>query len=712
MRSLAAVAVLALTAQTAAAHDLRGYVSASGIEFIERQVPSYVPSRVNAPRIEKSFACMDAVQYNTVVDIDVQNLDISLPETDVLRVDLTLGVHATGNLDIDDPYVCAGFAACKDRLDLDSGRAIIDFAMSIEGGMPRVSLRNLELLISEEDIDVTISDCAIDGVANTMIGFAREWLLGYLLNKAEEMAEMNVGPMLEGMLAGFMRQELKLGSADVGVALEELSIDPSGLQLAIDVDAYNDLDPAECIGGADPGEPARHEGTPPNFSASMGAHLGLAVNFGLIDDVFYHVWRRGLTCLTGDHLEALGLHIDYEHISAMLPGFPAGTEFGLDIKLARPPRIVGRASSDASVGVVIEGLEVKIIGTLPDGSERAVGMSMDLEAAATVAVDPTTNALVLRMDSAEMKSMRFDQQGAAQLGFDPAQLRTVMNTMLVPTMLRKMGDMPMTGSMFAFGEYAIILRNLDTASEAYLTAEVDLFRAPADDTGVPDTAILESPAGLVSPATARVRVGGTDPEIPSELLRYEVVIDGVAQPLSPITAFAVGEAGVTRTYRVEVAAVDLSGNTDATPATLELTVDGIAPKVLIIGDRSKDQPEGGLVPLTWSSTDDTTPESALSTTLKVYRIVDPQDALSAELIEEIPLPVGATSAEVNVAQGNLYRVEVEVTDQAGNTSSSALLLDAGTGGCLCNAGGNPGDAVPMALAFFGLLLIGGRRRRA
>jgi MYXO-CTERM domain-containing protein len=443
----------------------------------------------------------------------------------------------------------------------------------------------------------------------------------------------------------------------------------------------------------------------------MGAHLGLAVNFGMIDDVLYQVWRGGLTCLTGDHLEALGIHLDFEHISALLPGFPAGTEFDLDIKLAQPPRIAGRTSDDASMAVSIEGLEVTVIGHLPDGTERAVGMSIDMDAAATVAIDPTTNALLVRLDGAEMKAMRFDQQAAATLGFDPAQLRQVMNNAMVPKLLEKLGDLPVTGSMFNFADYAIILRNLDTASEAYLVAEVDLFRAPANDSNAPDTAILSSPAGIASPATARVQVGGADPEIPSELLRYEVKIDGVARPLSPITQFTVGEVGQTRTYRVEVAAVDLNNNTDATPATLELTVDGIAPRVLILGERNISQAEGGLVDLSWTATDDTTPESALSTSLKVYRLVDKKDALSAELVEEIEVATGATSAQVDVATGELYRIEVEVTDQAGNTSSSSLLLDAGTGGCLCNAGGNPADAIPMALALIALMMMGRRRRR-
>lgn len=713
MRSLttATVALAALIGTgTAAAHDIRGYVSANGVEFLEAQAPTYVPSQFNAPRIEKSFACVDVVQSNTAVDLDIDNLDISMPQTNRLRVDLTLSVLANGQLDIDGPYACLGSAACTDTVRLDGGRAVLDFDIRVENGMPRVALANLDLQITEDDIDVTVSDCAISGVINTITGFAREWLLGYLLGKAEELAEQNVGPLLENVLAGFMNQDLKFGAADVAVALQDLTIDPTGLQLTVDVDAYNSLEPAECIGDYDPGEPKRHEGSAPNFNGAMSSHLGLAVNFGMLDDVLYHVWRRGLTCLTGDHLEALGIHIPYDHISAMLPGFPAGTEFNVDIKLTKPPRISGETSGDASMALSIEGLEVKLIGHLPDGTERAVGMGIDMDAAATVAIDPTTSALMVRLDGADMKAMRFDQQAAATLGFDPAQLRDMMNNAMVPKLLEKMGDLPVTGSMFNFADYAIILRNLDTASSAYLVAEVDLFRAPANDTNAPDTAILTSPAGIVSPTTARVTVGGTDPEIPSELLRYLVKIDGVARPLSPITAFTVGEPGQTKTYKVEVAAVDLNDNTDASPATLDLTVDGIAPSVLILGERNITQPEGGLLDLAWTAKDDTTPESALKTTLKIYHIKDKKDALSAELIDEVEVTNGSTTAQVDLATGALYRVEVEVTDQAGNTSSSSVLFDAGNGGCLCNAGGQPGDAIPFALAMMALFIMGRRRR--
>ena len=352
-KTIAAAAIIAVPALflgKADAHEVKGYVSASGVEFIEAQIPSYVPTSLTAPPISRDFACVTATQRNTNVDLQVLNLDLAMPGSDTLRVDLAMAVNAQGTLDIDNPYACLGSAVCSDELNIDSVRAVIDFDIRIENGQPAISLSTFDLQLDEDDIDVTLSDCAIDGVVNTIVGFAKGWILDYLEGKVEEMATTMVGPMLQDMVSGFMQHELSVGAADVAVSVNELDIQPNALQLAVDIDARSQIEAADCVGD-DPGEPQTIESTAANFASGMNAHLGLAVNFGLVNDVLYHVWRRGLTCLTGDHLEALGLHLDYDHISALLPGFPSGTELSLNLSLEAPPTIRGLASADAKVAV-------------------------------------------------------------------------------------------------------------------------------------------------------------------------------------------------------------------------------------------------------------------------------------------------------------------------------------------------------------------------
>ncbi len=703
------VAVPMLATGTANAHEVRGYVSASGVEFIEAQIPSYVPSQLIAPPLTESFACVSATQKNTNVDLQVLDLDLAMPGTDKIRVDITLAANAQGTLDIDGPYACLGSAVCSDEVDIDAVRAVLDFDVRIENGQPRISLAAFDLQLDEDDIDVTLSDCAIDGVVNTIVGFAKGWILGFMETKVEEMAVTTIGPMLQDMVVGFLQYDLSVGGTNVSVAVNDFIVEPNALTVGIDIDAQSQIEASDCVGG-DPGEPESVGDGGATFTAGMNAHLGLAVNFGLINDVLYHVWRQGMTCLSGDHLEALGLHLDYDHISALLPGFPSGTELKLNLKLDAPPSIRGLPSADAKVSVDLQGIEVEIVATLPDGSERILGIAIDANATGSVAIDPSTNSLLARLEQSEITRMDLDELAAAQLGFDSAQIITMMNTQVMPSMLAKMGDLPVTGSMFNFADYAIILRGLETSSESFLQAEIDLFRAPANDVGAPNTTIVGSPSGIVSPLDAKIRVGGTDQEIPSELLRYKVTVDGVERPLSPMTLFSVGEVGVTRDYAIEVASVDLNGNEDPTPATLQLTIDGIAPTVLVAGERTQLLDAAGPVNLAWTATDDLTSVERLLTSVKVYRLKDPTDPVTAELVEERTLRTGESNATVKVGSGAVYRVEVNVTDEAGNTATSAMLLDV-SGGCGCRAASSPTGAAPIILAFMLASLVMRKRRR-
>ncbi len=708
--SASALAALVIAMpRSANAHEIRGYVSAKGVEFIEAQIPSYVPSELQAPPLSRKFACVTATQHNTDVTLAVNNLDLSMPANDQFRVDITLSATANGQLDIENPYACLGRAGCTDTLTIDSTRAVVDFTIHIENGVPVVTLSALDLQLNEDDIDVKLADCAIKGVVNTIIGFAKGWILDFIEAKVEEIAVTQIGPLLQEMVAGFINNDVSVLDTDVAVDLKDLLISPSGIELGIDIDLSSPNAPAACV-DSDPGEPESQPGAAPPFAQSMLAHMGVAVNFGAVDDILYHVWRRGLTCITGDYLEALGIHIDFDHLTALLPGFPSGTTLGLRLHLSAPPSIRGIASQDAKVSMVMKGIEVELIATTPSGNEETLGFSLDVSAIGEVAIEPGSNALIARMQAADITRMDMNEFAATQLGFDTAQIMTMMNTQIVPKLLTQMGDLPITGSFFNFADYAIILRGLETSSEAFLQAEIDLFRAPANDTTAPETTILGSPTGIVSPRDALIRVGGTDSQIPSELLRYKVVVNDEIRPLSPITKFTIGEVGVTDTYKVQVAAIDLNGNEDITPAIIEMTVDGIAPTILISGDRAKLLDSGGTVELAWTASDDLTNNDRLLTTVSVYRLKDPTDPVSAELVDEFALGANESSVSVDVGSGSVYRVEVHVTDEAGNTASSAMLVDV-SGGCGCRSAGGSQGALPILMVMMLVSLVMRRRRR-
>ena len=166
---------------------------------------------------------------------------------------------------------------------------------------------------------------------------------------------------------------------------------------------------------------------------------------------------------------------------------------------------------------------------------------------------------------------------------------------------------------------------------------------------------------------------------------------------------------MTKSYTVNVSAVDLNNNEDASPATMELTVDGIAPVVVVQGERAKLLDEAGSVDLAWTASDDLTSTDRLLTTVKVLRLKDPANPATAELVEEYSLRPNESSLTVEVGAGSVYRVEVNVTDEAGNTATSAMLVDV-AGGCGCRTAASPGGAAPIVLAFLLAGLIMRRRR--
>ena len=233
---------------------------------------------------------------------------------------------------------------------------------------------------------------------------------------------------------------------------------------------------------------------------------------------------------------------------------------------------------------ILEGVELKLIGHLPDGSDKTIDVGLDVSATMALGIDPSTNAMLATPVGMEVTRMDLDQVYAAETGLDSARLLQVVDEQMLPKLLAKFGAMPVTGPVFSKGDYAVILRGIGN-NEAFLSLNADLFHIPAGDIGLPETSIIEYPSGPVSVANSQVRVSGVDGMIPTELLRYEVTVNGEPRPLTYIRKFPVGVAGESGTYDVQVSAVDLGGNTDDTPASVQVTVDGIAPVVYLEGER-------------------------------------------------------------------------------------------------------------------------------
>jgi MYXO-CTERM domain-containing protein len=712
LASTLAAAGTVLAGPTAHAHQLDGYVSQAGLDFISAQVPGLVPKDIYPGPIAKDFSCMTATQRNTHIQLEVHDFSITIPEEGTLRLYLNISADGEGELFVDDPYACFGEMTCQDTLYIHDARATIDFDIMLDGGKPTAVFKQVDLQLSEDDININFSGCAAGDIAEWMIDFAKDYVIDMLLDKAEEMAQQALGPKVEEMLGGIGAFEGEIQATQFSAALQDLFVRQGGVDIGVDVAMSSMYEPAECVREFDDGAPQDVAGEVPDLG-EVASHLGLALNFGLVNGALYQVWRQGLTCIDGDSLAALGVHLPTEHIMQLLPGFPPGTTLDMEMRLTKPPRLTstqGGGSDDVDtldMVAVVEGIELELIGHLPDGSDKTIEVGMDARATMALGIDPSTNAMLATPVGMEMTRMDIDQVYAAETGLDSARLLQVVHEQMLPKLLAKFGAIPVTGPVFSKGEYAVILRGIGN-NEAFLTLNADLFHIPTDDIGAPETSIIEYPIQPVSVADSKVRVSGVDGMIPTELLRYNVTVNGEARPLTYVRTFAVGTAGESGTYEVQVSAVDLGGNTDESPASTQVTVDGIDPVVYLEGERMREM-DGGSTELAWTMSDDMTDAALLGARIELFEVKDESDLLSREHVETIELGPGVTTATVEISDGAMYQAEVHVTDAVGNESIATVLLDS-KNGCGCSSGGGSTGATTL-LAGLGVLLVLRRRRR-
>lgn len=715
--SLAAAAALATNAS---AHRLEAYVSLTGVEFLESAVPSLVPESLGGVEFEKTLLTCPgdrpviAKQTDTTVELTIHSLDIGLPEDDRLQVEMNFSVSGSGELQLENPYACFGEATCNDDFFINDATVMLDFNIEIENGKPVLTVHDMDLDVTDDNLDFTLSgsDCTgLDSIANSLVDFGTEYLLEEGLGLVSDLATDSLGPALSEMLVGFNGVQGEFDKFAFDAQLADTDISIAGLKVAGDIDVYSRFSPATCIDSSkDPGEPAEHEGAPPLLDMTA-SDVGISANYGLVDDALYHVWRRGMMCVNDKTLEGLGLdtHHLLDEVAKMLPGFPAGTEFGIEVRAAAPPRVQGSAAEGGGLTLYVEGLSVEISGRKPDGKTGTFRLELDLSMDANMGVDPKRNVMTLSFGEASIDRLVIDDQiSSAEAGFDAARIRTVVGDYIMPAMLEEMSGMPLMAPVFGFNGVYIILQEANFG-QAFLSAKLDLFLAPKVDDQAPDTRITDKPDGIANPKTAVLSFDATDDKVPEQLIQYQVTVDGEVGEPSFVRQAAIGELGETKTYSVQVAAVDLNGNVDPTPATAELLVDGISPGVAIRGSRVREV-SGKSATVEWTASDDYTADDSLQARVEVYRLNDRKQALDKQLVETKEVSPGTTEATINIKNGDLYRAEVVISDEAGNESRTALTLRTPGYGGGCSASGS-GTGLPIGLGLAMMLLLGARRRR-
>jgi hypothetical protein len=500
---------------------------------------------------------------------------------------------------------------------------------------------------------------------------------------------------------------------DFSARLTALELATAGISIGGDVDVTSPFPAASCLGTSVPGEPSAALGPRPDLAAGPNSDVAVGVNLGVLQDIIYHLWRSGYLCLGPGTFASFGIDLGPELAKmAAMPGIPPGTTFSLEINAAQPPKVEAGYSDRGKLSVRLIGIGADLRALYPDHTNGNLHLDLDATATATVSIDPSINAIVVSVDKISIDKLAAkDGLGLTAYGFDIGRVRRTIEQQVLPKVVASLGKVPLTGPVFGgILDTYVILRGLET-TPSFVVVKGDLFRAPApgDDREPPTTRITAKPEGPARPSEARVSVTGTDALVPTELLKYRAIVDGKAAEPTFVNTFTVGEDGKTRTYHVQVKAIDLAGNEDPVGAQTDVLVDGVEPELTVTtqlrGIISETRPT-----FAWTASDDTSGPAEMTSRVEIFH--QPEHAggeFEETKVSEESYDGAAHSIELGgLEAGKQYRVVATVFDGAGNADSSSFIFtvsaDAGGG---CNVGGAGGGAWLFLLALLGLV----RRQR-
>lgn len=710
-----AAALCALVPGIASASPVDARLTTKGLKFVETQVKALVPSVLDLdPTVITlsdtvcSQGPITLTQESTHLEIQLESFTLT-PIAGALRIDVVVSVEGNGSSRFDRVYACYGNETCDETISIQHAHFTIDLAASIDGqGKPHIAIQNPVIDIKPENLSFELSGCPEAGIVDALYGLVEKFAVQVGTLVAESLVSKQVGPQLEGMIANYLTFKGNAGFVNYQATLTGVDLSTNGVTIIGDVDLTSVYPMAACL-ASDPGEPGAVAGAVPDLSGGTPTDVSVAVNLGVVQDAIYHVWHEGLLCITPDTLNTLKVDLSaLNQLATLLPDFPLTTTWAIEANVAVPPTIEGSPANAAKLAVHVNQVGLDLIANLPDKSTRTLHVDLDATLTASVIVDPASNALALEVDGVKIDQMNVvDHLGLEASGVSMTHLQQLLETQILPGTLGSLGQIPVTGPVFGGIANAYVILRGFTTTPGYLMVKADLFMAPATDNDAPTTAIVSKPDHLVMPSDAKLVLGGTDKQDPTELLRYRVSVDGKLSDPTYVRTLTVGQVGKSGLVHVEVHAIDLAGNEDKKGVTADIDVDGVAPTLMVTD--SLRGAVGDLSPTVhFVAMDDRTAATALVTHVTVTEVGG-----AAKNVMDVDLAAGARDATLSgLAASHSYQAVFTVRDQAGNSASSTMRFDvssdASGGGCHV-AGGSSGA---LTLLIVAAALVLARRRRA
>ncbi|MCA9664052.1 MAG: hypothetical protein KC503_00645 [Myxococcales bacterium] len=674
-------------AARAAPHDITVKVSPSGLEAIAQEVRPMIPTSFDWAGFNKNlFGCpfssssasvsLTSVKVNGKVD----SLSIN-PGSGTVTADISARVSSGSALG--SFYVCIGSkTTCTITFAASKVTARATFTPVIAAGKVELRSPKVTLDAPSSAAQINVSGCgAIGSVVNTAVPYIKGWLIDRIEGWLEKVALDNVPPAVEKALSGLTEYSGTLSGFKMSAELASSSASSSGLELGADASVSNTTTAkGSCAVPAAPAIPS--VSTSPSLG-SFTEHVGVAVSKAPLTEALYAAWRAGKFCLSSSMLKST---VGGATTSAgALLGFTQTDE--LSAKVSQAPKLTLRSGSDGQVDIAAP-FTITAKGKTSVG-DATVTAKTTVTLQTKLTIDPLTRALTLDVvkvssDAVTLSSTNpklvLPKAALIKAAIDaialPALQEAIDGRSLVPQVLHRTG-----GVLDPY--YLFIVRRSNTTSHIKLYAK--LFRKISSDTIAPWTNMTKKPPKLIGAESFRFVATGGDGGTPTELLRFRWRVDGGSWTTASYSQ-SYDKAFSSGSHEVEVAAVDLHGNSDKTPSSVKFEVDAIAPTISVLqAPPARINATSADIEVTVN--DNRSAAADVEVELRLERISGAQ----ASLISEQPFARGATKHTLSNLQPGDYAVTLLARDEAGNVSKPVRVVFTREGASAPGQPGNPPD---------------------
>lgn len=703
MRALVAILVLLITAPVSA-QDYGARVRPAGLDTLTEVALDRIPPVFSIERMDPVlFDCPgdDLIAHVPATDVSLNFSALDIRTEDGLIVlSTTIDIAVATTVILDNANACLGTATCDLTADLQNLGIVVQLAAATrpEGGIEFHGAM-VDLALTADDLALESAGCVAGEVATWLFNAFETWALDLLTPRLEAL----IGERLGGALTGLFAET-------VGVSIEH-----EGLTIDATLDAldFSRLQGVTVGGGVELTwtGPAIYEDPSPPVEAPMGEALPadfvgdfeVAISDRLVTDALYEAWRGGLIRrLLADQSRSIELAGDG---IAQSIGLTPGTRLDISFDIERPLTVsFGRVGPNvAEMGM--EQLHVTIDAVPPSGPTSTIEIYASGSAQVALTMGAEVGGMVMDVRDMDMTSIRVETSNET-LELSGARLSAMIESTVAPMLAQRLTGLPVAPGVHAIAGMIVHVRAIES-SEGWQRVGLDLIIPdPTDD--VPPETSLSAPADLVAAGTAAFGVSGTDNSTPEELLRYRAWVDGT--PLNEGAASSIRLVRFDATageHTLEVAAIDLNDNQDATPVVHVFTVDGNPPVLEVTRSPGAIVAES-TIEADWIASD---PEGAVESRWVLREVGD--DGLAAEILAE---PFGADAGTLSISTGTLrnntlYELEIIVRDAAGNLTSATFgfAFQGNTGSCsISPVGGSDAPVFLLALVF---ALVFVRRQR-